>query len=114
MPPGYNCSPFEFFAPAYHFSSTPTSAAVRQSCPAAPLHCSDAGLKSQARGSAMRPSLSPSIASHASIDARVSSASLAAGMIGAPSRAWVAIHEWRNPNVCRIRLFAGSPATMPS
>jgi hypothetical protein len=62
----------------------------------------------------MTPSFRPSMPSHASTTALVRIGSLLCGMIALPSLSCVAIHECRNANVWRIRLFAGSPATMPS
>ena len=101
--------------PAYIFVAAATCGAVRQlASSVAAGHATVAGSKAQRRGSSMSPSFSPSTASHAATADLVSSASLAGGMIGVPSVACVAIHEERKPNVCRMRLLAGSPATMPS
>jgi hypothetical protein len=66
------------------------------------------------RGSSINPSFSVSFASQAATAALVTIDSLAAVRMGEPSALWVAVQECANPNVWRMRLFAGAPAMMPS
>ncbi len=57
----------------------PTWPVVRQPGLSAPLHWSDAGSKSQVRGSEISPSARPSLASQAASVLRDSSSTLASG-----------------------------------
>src|SRR4029079_18512292 len=78
--PGKTSSPLAVFAAEYARLAAATCGAVRQSSVSPALHCSFATSNEQVRGSLMRPSVTPSRASHAFRAARLIIASFVAGI----------------------------------
>src|SRR5947208_4570367 len=81
--PGNTVSPLFVFVVAYARLTASSCGCVRQLGASTPLHSSAAGSNLHARGLLMRPSFTPSCASHALTAASLSMLSLAAGTAAA-------------------------------
>jgi hypothetical protein len=71
------------------------------------------GSKRQLRGSSIKPSVTPSIASHVATAARAITASVGGGRNAAESLEAASTMS-SVPAMRRVQLFAGAPATIPS
>src|SRR5271165_7477871 len=116
-PPGWNpvqmISPFLVFTSAKTILTVSTWAAVRQPSDSSPLHCTDAGSKWHLVGSPMRPSLTPSSASHLARIALCSISTLTCER--APFGFFIISMDRSTPAACRwICGLAGAPASTPS